>query len=219
MNIKEVKELVYNDILLEIKHKFAFNSMLLMVFSTVFLVSFLIKDFSDQSVLNILIWIVLVFNSINTSNKSFIHITKEKAFYYNSLASPKSLILAKILYNSILMLIMSLMTIFCFELLLSVYKKNIIFFIPVFILGSICISSVLTFISAITYHTKNSIALTSVLSFPLLFPILILLVKLTDFDYSYGKTIVFWGLITALLLLQFIIIMLAYILFPYLWKD
>lgn len=219
MKVKEIKSLIQNDIILEIKHKYSFSSMLLYVFSSVFMISYLLIDIPNHSVINILIWVVLVFNSMNVSSKSFIQISRDRALYYNSIASSQSLIIAKILYNSVLMIIMTFLTLFCFYFLLDAFENNFLFYIPVFVLGSICISSILTFISAITYHSKNSIALIGILSFPLLFPVLILLVKLTEFNFETGSYLFFLGLLFTLLILQLIIVMLAYLLFPYLWKD
>jgi len=189
MKVKEIKSLIQNDIILEIKHKYSFSSMLLYVFSSVFMISYLLIDIPNHSVINILIWVVLVFNSMNVSSKSFIQISRDRALYYNSIASSQSLIIAKILYNSVLMIIMTFLTLFCFYFLLDAFENNFLFYIPVFVLGSICISSILTFISAITYHSKNSIALIGILSFPLLlddirFPLIsyIFIITLLSFD-------------------------------------
>lgn len=219
MNFKEISALVGNDIILEIKHKYAFNSLLLYVFSSVFLVSYLIGNTVNQVFLNILIWIVLVFNTLNASGKSFIQLSKEKILYYNSLASPQSIIIAKIIYNSLLMALISLLTVISFEFLIGVYKSKLVYYLPVFVLGSVCISSIITFISAVTYYSKNSLALTGVLSFPLLFPALVLLVKLTEFAIIGNNIFIFYGLMSALIILLFVVILLAYILFPYIWKD
>ena len=87
------------------------------------------------------------------------------------------------------------------------------------ILGSLSISNCLTLISAISYQVENNSLIISVLGFPVILPILLLLVrisKISSIDFS-------WNLIREdiylLILLNIILLALTKVLFNYLWRN
>ena len=72
---------------------------------------------------------------------------------------------------------------------------------------------------AIAWKASGNFALVAVLSFPLALPVLLIVIKLTQFaltSFLWADALKF---LLILLLLNFIIIVLAYILFPFIWKD
>ena len=86
-------------------------------------------------------------------------------------------------------------------------------------MGSLSISNCLTLVSAISYQVRNNSAIMSVLSFPIILPILLILIKITKISASNFS----WNLVQddiyLLILLNIITLSLSKILFGYLWRN
>ena len=91
-------------------------------------------------------------------------------------------------------------------------------FIGIVVLGGWSLSLVFTFLAAIAAKAQQNAAIMAILGFPLLIPQLMLLMHLSNTTFSGNVTI---PLDTVLLVLALdaMVILLAIILFPFLWKD
>ena len=105
----QVKFLVRKEIVLEWRSKYAFNGILLYVVSTIF-VCYLSFKKVDPITWNALFWIIMLFASVNAIAKSFLQENKGRQLYYYSITSAKAVIISKIIYNVLLMLLLSAMT-------------------------------------------------------------------------------------------------------------
>ena len=217
--LKEISALIQKEILLEWRQRYALGGMFLYVVTTVFVCFLSFKNVIDTNAWNALFWIIILFASVNASAKSFLQESKGRLLYYYTLSSPQAFILSKIIYNAILMLILSL-TCFAFY---SLFMGNIVDNLPLFglivVMGSVGISSLLTMISAIASKANNNFTIMAILAFPIIMPILITIINLskhvidgTDFTYNLKY-------FSVLFLLDVIVAVLSYLLFPYLWKD
>jgi heme exporter protein B len=93
-------------------------------------------------------------------------------------------------------------------------------FLIVLITGSAGLASVLTIMSALASKAGGNFALISILSFPLLTPLLIVIIKLSKQAVDGIEWAgVNFNLLYALLALNIINIALNILLFKYLWKD
>ena len=81
--------------------------MLLYVISTVFVCYLSFRNVVSVPVWNALFWIIMLFASINAVGRSFIQERKGRLLYYYSIASPQAFLLAKMAYNSLLMLVIT----------------------------------------------------------------------------------------------------------------
>jgi heme exporter protein B len=87
------------------------------------------------------------------------------------------------------------------------------------LLGSLGFSIAFTFIASIAAKANNSATLMAILSFPVILPILLTLVRLSSIalrliqDTSYTRDIL------NLLAIDVILITLTFVLFPFIWKD
>src|SRR5690625_1837277 len=103
---QQVKTLIHKDIKLEWRSKFAINSIVLYVVSTVF-VCYQSFHSLHPEVWNALFWISLLFASVNAMSRSFHSESSGKQLYYYSIASLQAIILAKMVYNSLLMILLT----------------------------------------------------------------------------------------------------------------
>jgi heme exporter protein B len=185
--------------------------------ATVF-VLFLAMQEPESAVWNGLFWVIQLFICINAVAKSFLQESKGRMLYFYSIAGPRDFILAKLLFNSLLMLAMSLLSLLLFTLFLGNPVQKILPFIGLVMLGGWGLSLVFTFLAAIAAKAQQNAAIMAILGFPVILPQLILLMKASTAAFTIGTAI---PLNTVLLLvaLDSMIILLSVILFPFLWKD
>jgi heme exporter protein B len=213
----EIAFLLKKETLLELRQKYALGGILLYVASTVFVVklSFL-KTAPD--VWNALFWIISLFASLNAVVKSFVQENSARQLFYYQLANPTAIILSKILYNIFLLLILNALT----YVVLSLMVGNPVitplpYFIAIF-MGSIGFSITFTFISAIAAKANNSATMMAILSFPIVLPILISLIRLSKNALQRGNPN--WANdVLQLAAIDLILIALCFLLFPFLWKE
>ncbi|HXB93769.1 MAG TPA: heme exporter protein CcmB, partial [Puia sp.] len=86
-------------------------------------------------------------------------------------------------------------------------------------LGGISLSLVFTFLAAIAARAQQSAALMAILGFPLVIPQLLLLNKASTIAFSEVVQGGLQGMILLVAALDVMIVALAIILFPFLWKD
>lgn len=216
---EEIKHLVIKDLKIEIGQKYLLFGALLYVISTVYITYLAFSNGIDPVTWNSMLWIIMLFSAVTFASKSFIQESSGRQLYYHTIVKAQSLILSKIIYNILIITVLSLFTYLMFAVLFGDLVKNLAGFIIILILGSCGFSSVLTFVSAISFKTGNSFILMAILSFPLILPIMISGIKASLFcieNIYFDKILI---QMTVLLLLNFLILALSYILFPYIWKD
>jgi len=224
--INQTWNLFKKEIVLEWRSKYAFNGVLLYVVSTVFVcyISFsLTPGFQGSQgyhiVWNVLFWIIMLFASVNAIAKSFMQESKGRLLYYYGIASPQAIILSKIIYN---VLLMSLLSILALLVYLLFFNNTIgdpwLYFISV-MLGSISFSTVFTMISAIASKAGNNGTLMAILSFPVIIPVILLLIRISKSAMDGVERYLTYGNICVLCLINVIVIAASLILFPYLWRD
>src|SRR5436190_2226776 len=138
--------------------------------------------------------------------------------YFYSIASPADFILSKLLFNSLLMLLMSLLSILLFILFLGNPMQKALPFIGLVLLGGWSLSLIFTFLAAIAAKAQQNAAIMAVLGFPLIIPQLLVLMKLSNAAFAPLVTIPLESIL-LLVALDVLVILLAVILFPFLWKD
>lgn len=218
MLIKQIRFLVIKEFKLEMRNKYALGGILLYVVSTVFVSYLSFKQIINPATWNALFWIILLFASINGVAKSFIGETRGKLLYLYTLVSPQAVILSKIIYNSVLLLFISILCLLVYSLFIGNIIQDLLLFLLILSLGSFGLSSLLTMVSAIASKTSNNFTLMAILSFPIMMPLLMVLLKLSKnaidglerWDMNY---------IMVLMFINVIIILLSYLLFRYLWRD
>jgi heme exporter protein B len=218
MNWKMLPILLRKEFLLEFRQRYAISGIVLYVFSMVFVV-YVASIKVAPPVWNILFWLIVLFASINAVVKSFVQESGARQLYYYQLADPSMLLLAKILYNSVLLLVLSTLSYATYALVAGNPVKDAPLFVLVLTLGSIGFSIAFTFISAIAARANNSATLMAILSFPVVLPILLTLIRLSQIalrllqDTSYSKDII------NLLAIDAILMTLTFVLFPFVWRD
>lgn len=217
--IKSVMALLKKDVLLELRQQHTLYGILLYIASTIF-VLYLAIDEIESNVWNGLFWVIQLFVCVNAVAKSFLQESRGKMLYYFSIVSPIEFIIAKIIYNIGLMIGMSLVSLVLYSFFLSSPVSNVLQFTGIVVLGGASISLVFTLMSAIAAKANQNAALVAILGFPVILPLLLLLMQLSKAAFNEifrdGALLQLSGLILGL---DALIIAMAIVLFPYLWKE
>ncbi|WDF68227.1 heme exporter protein CcmB [Sphingobacterium oryzagri] len=216
--LQQVKALVYKDIVLEWRSKYAINGILLYVVSTVFVCYQAFKSV-DTLVWNALFWIILLFASVNAISRSFVQESVNRQLYYYTLVSPKAVILSKIVYNTLLMVLLSAIAYLAYSVTFKNTVGDPLLYTVAVLLGSVSFASVFTMVSGISAKAGNNSTLMAVLSFPVVIPLLIVLIKLSQNALTGLDRAISSGEILVLLAINVITITISLLLFPYLWRD
>jgi heme exporter protein B len=215
---KLILALVKKDLLLEVRQQYSFYGVLLYIASTTFVV-YLTMGQPEEKVWNGLFWVLQLFVCINAVAKSFLQENKGRMLYYYSIASPTHFVLAKLLFNAILMLFMNILSLGIFTLLLGNPIIRMGEFILISVLGGISLSLVFTFLAAIAAKAQQQAAMMAIMGFPIIIPQLLLLTKVSAAAFTSAIQNGWWQMVGLLGALDIMIIALAIILFPFLWKD
>jgi heme exporter protein B len=220
--MKEIRDLIWKDIKLELRQQSTLNTMVLFMVCTIFLcyISFMLKIQVLESITwNTLFWIILVFSAVNSAGNSFRKESTGRQLYYYQLAKPESIIMAKIIFNFLLLLVLSLLGFALYLVLLGNPVQDFGMYFLSLILGSLGFSASLTLLAGIASKTDNASGILAVLSFPVLLPLINMLIRLSknamdglDVSASYDEILTIFGI-------DLIVIALSYLLFPYLWKS
>jgi len=217
--INRIITLLKKDVLLEFRQKHTFYGILLYIASTIF-VLYLSIDNPDANVWNGLFWVIQLFICVNAVAKSFLQESRGRMLYFYSIASPVEFIIAKMVYNLLLMILMSLLSLMLFVIFLNNPVDNSLWFIGIVVLGGASISIVFTLMSAIAAKAQQNAALIAILGFPVILPQLLLLMRLSKAAFAeVFREGAVMQLSLLIIGLDVLVIAMAVILFPYLWKD
>lgn len=216
-SIKQIMQLFKKDLLLEVRQKYTFYGILLYISATIFVLYMAIEN-PESQVWNGLFWVIELFICINAVAKSFLQEGRGRMLYYGTIASPQNFILAKLLFNSLLMVVMSALSLLLFIIFLGNPTIHFGMFLLLVLIGGWGLSLVFTFLAAIAAKAQQNAAIMAILGFPIIIPQLLLLMRAASDAFSKTATL---SPINILLLLttDFLVILLAIILFPFLWKD
>ena len=218
--IGRITALLKKDILLELRQQHTFYGILLYIASTIFVLYLSLPESPDGNVWNSLFWVIQLFVCVNTVAKSFLQDSRGRLLYYYTIASPVQFILAKLIYNICLLLIMNMISILFFYVFLGFPVVNPFIFIFISMLGGISLSLVFTLMSAIAAKAQHNAALIAILGFPVILPLLLLLMRLSKLAFAEIFREGAVGQLTGIIIgLDALVIALAVILFPFLWKD
>ncbi len=216
--LRQINLLISKEIKLEWRSKYALNAIVLYVVSTIF-VCYLSFKRADPITWNALFWIIMLFASVNAISKSFAQESKGRQLYYYTVASPQAIILSKIIYNTLLMILLAAIALTFYTAVFNNPVGDMPLYILTVIIGSLSFAVVFTMISGIASKAGNSGALMAILSFPVIIPLLLLLIKLSKNAMDGLDRSVSYDEIAVLLAINVAVVTMSLLLFPYLWRD
>lgn len=213
-----ISEIFFKEAIVEFRQKYALGGIFLFAAAIVFLVY---KVFNQLSGLewSIMLWIITLFAGLNAIVKSFVQEKRETYLYYYSLFDPLEILAAKLFYNTLFLIVLFGTILLFMSVFLGYPVKDPVLFVGSSALGLLGMAIILTFISLIANSEQSNSTLMSILSIPLLIPIMLLLLKTTAVslrlisDTSVDEDVWMLAGIDAVMLGTVII------LFPVLWRS
>jgi heme exporter protein B len=220
--MRAIKILLFKEFILELRRKSVISGIALYLLSLIFIcyITFSLRHNSiNEATWSALFWLTILFSVVNTVAKSFIGEKKGLTIYYYSLASPQSIIISKIIYNTILCFVLSLAGYILFHMFIDNPIQDQGFFLLTLVLTSIGFSGALTLISGIASRASNSNILMAVLSFPIVISILLMAIRITKNVLDGIERAASYDELLNLVAINCILTTLAYMLFPYIWRS
>ncbi|AYB31088.1 heme exporter protein CcmB [Chryseolinea soli] len=217
-----ILHLIHKELTLELRRKAVISGIGVYLFSLIFIcyLTFSLRQNSiNEATWSALFWLAILFSVVNSVAKSFIGEKKGSFIYYYAVASPQAIILSKILYNTLLCLLLSLAGYALFSLFIGNPIQDQGLFLLTLLLTSFGFSAALSLISGIASKANNSNILMAVLSFPVILALLLMAIKITKNVLDGLDRSVSVDELLNLLAINCILTGLSYMLFPYIWRS
>ncbi|HRP02681.1 MAG TPA: heme exporter protein CcmB [Candidatus Kapabacteria bacterium] len=220
--MKSIKAILFKEIQSEFRTRYAISTILLFVFTTVMMIVFATAGTKlDNHVLASIYWIIMFFGAMTGLAKSFVSEEERGTYLLLQLNSkPYAVYFGKLIFNILLALLINLIAII---LALIFYTQLVIeslgLFIFIIFLSSVAIAAATTIISALIAKANSKSALFPILSFPILLPIIILGINLTDLSFTGASLIDAHKDLQLIFAYTGLMIVVSYFLFDFVWED
>ncbi len=222
MRASEIAALVRLELALDLRQRAAWAGLMLYSVGACYIGFLALRAGTPLPVWNALLWIILLFAAFNTLTRAFQREDGGRQLYLHTLADPRSVVVARTLYNMGLMLVLALATVGVYALLLGTHalrEADTALFLLTVALGGTGFAAVLTLIAAIAARAGNGVGLTAVLGLPLVLPLLLSALRASKLALDGIGLNMTGKYLLWLLLIDVLTVALAYLLFPYLWRD
>lgn len=214
--------LLKKELMLEMRQKHALAGIAMYVLATVFVCYLSMEKIETPKVWGAMLWLTGIFIAFNSMQKAFTNEGPGTGIYLYTLVNPRAIILSKAIYNALLVALLNLVSVFFFVLFFGtkvIENADIAQFLLGLFLGSTGLGLALTFVAGLAYKSGTGAGLVAILGFPVIIPLLITMVRYTTFALE-AKSLNENSLnLVVLLVLNLVSLILAYVLFPYLWRD
>lgn len=194
MNLLQgITAILSKDLQIELRSRYAINTVLAFVGASLLLVLFALNaERLPKSAQSALVWIIILFAALSSLSRSFVMETDKRTFDLLRLHSRAiDVFLGKLCFNYLFTLSVNCVTFITYIFLLGISIADNSAFLLVLTVGTAGLSGVATMLGAIVSQADRKGAIFSVLSIPLLFPLILILVQLTkvalieDFSQHY----------------------------------
>jgi heme exporter protein B len=222
--LNEAVAIWFRDMRSEFRTRYALNAILMFAVTTLIAVSFAIGSFRiDESerpfLYAVLLWIILTFSALSGLSRSFVK--EEEAGTIDVLklsARPQAVFLGKLLFNLSLLGALGFVIVPSFILLMA-YQINFPgFFTTMIITGCLGLGAGTTIIAAMIARASGRGALFSVLSLPLLLPLMITCIKGCE-RAAIGYDSAGWPEVKIAVAYVIIMITMSLFLFSLVWEE
>ena len=215
--IRQAKILFLKEIKTEWRNRYAINGILVQLVSAVFIANLCFQSLKPMT-WNALFWVIVLFSSVNAIARSFIQERDGRLLYFHSLVNPLAVLYSKMLFNTLLSITITLLALLLFSLFLDKPTWDLWRYSALIVLFSIGLGVLFTSISAIASKTKAGGIIMPLLSFPLIIPMIVVAVA-GGVMVVVGDHTNFLQNASILLQIDVMIIVLASVMFKFLWQN
>lgn len=206
----------------EIRNRYAINSLAMFIIVTISVILFSVGNETISDYLaGGLYWVVVFFTGMSGLSRAFVSEEERgTTLTLQLIAKPGTVLSGKLLFNLVLAFAMNIVITILYSALFSAFViDSLLVFFVTFILGTFGIAISSTIIAAIISKASSKGTLYPVLSFPILLPLILILINLTKLSMdgaSFGEAftdIAFLGSYDV------VMISVSYLLFDFIWKE
>ena len=219
--VAKVLAVAKKDIVSEFRTRYALNAILMFALVTLTVVSFAVGALSpSKEVMAALFWIIQFFAAMSGLSQVFVKEEESGTAMILKLSSEGTVIFfGKLLFNLFLLLILSIIIIPLFVILLKAGPENWGVFLVGVILGNIGLAGATTIIAAIISKATVKGALFTVLSFPVLMPLLIAVIEITKVAFLGGEYKDVAAPMQLIIAYDVVMTTLSIMLFDFVWRQ
>lgn len=210
------------DLSSELRTRYAVNSLVMFILITISVILFSIgtETISDY-LAGGLFWVVVFFSAMSGLSRTFVSEEERgTAMTLKLIASPASVFGGKLFFNIVLVFSMNVFVLVIYSMLFDAFVlKNLVLFLTAFLLGNIGIAAASTIIAAIISKAGSKGTLYPVLSFPILLPLILILIELTKLSMDGVGLDEAFVEIAVLFCYDVIMFSVSFLLFDFIWKD
>jgi heme exporter protein B len=222
MYLRAAYHIFIKEIVSEFRTRYALNALLMFVVTTLSMILFSIGNESpSQDILSGTLWIVIFFSAMSGLSRTFVaEEERGTSMTLRLLTGSNSVYLGKLLYNVILILVLSFLVSIAYLIVIKEFDvKSFSIFWMTILLGSIGLASASTILAAIIAKANTKGTLFPVLAFPVLLPLLLTAINATKLSTEgafFSEAIQEFQI-----LISFIVVMIttSIILFDFVWKE
>lgn len=218
---KQAYAIFEKDFHLEWRSRFGVSTMVAFIVSTLLIV--LISLRADQLAVPVqsgLIWIIVLFASLTSLSRVFVYESERGTMDLLRLnAPPTAVLLGKLLYNFLFTLLISVVTLLLFVVMVNMTVIRSGLLIAIMILGSAGLAGATTMLGALVSQATRKGAIFPVLALPLLIPLMLVLVRITQSVFGTVANETILNDLAALIGFSGVTISASIVLFDNLWED
>jgi len=210
------------DLKSELRTRYALNALLMFVVVTISMLLFSTAgEVISGTLLSGLLWVVIFFSAMSGLSRTFVSEEDRGTVIFLQLATrPSAVYFGKLLFNFVLILCLNFFIVLAYILTMENFKvKSFDVFFAGLILGGFGLASASTIIAAIIAKANTRGTLYPVLSFPVLLPLLITTINMTQLSIEGATLEETAGHLRLLFSYTAVVIIASYLLFDYIWKE
>ena len=213
--------IVWKDLQTELRSRYAVNTVLAFVGASLLLILFTLRAAQlPPTPQSGLVWIIILFAALSSLSRSFVMETERRTYDLLRLHGQASeVFLGKLSYNILFTLAVNICTFALYILMLDLQVADWTALALTLLLGTVGLSAVATLLGAIVAQADRKGAIFSVLSIPLLFPLILILVRTTKAALIEGSVENYLDDFWALFGYAGVTVTAGILLFDYIWED
>jgi len=167
---------------------------------------------------SILLWIIIFFSAMSGLAHIFIREEEERtALFLKSVSGADGVFIAKTMFNILFFAAVETVILPLFLFFLQVDVKNVLYLVVIVYAGGVALSSATTMLGALAARAGGRSSLFTVISFPLILPVLWTAVTATRCAFEGGAAA--YSTVVFFLAFSGVLISVSLLLFPYLWNE
>ncbi len=219
--MKGITAVFLKDLHSELRARYAINTVLAFVGASLLLILFALRAGQlPENAQSGIVWVIILFAALSSLSRSFVTETERNTFNLLRLHSSAAAVFGgKLIYNFVFTLTVNVTTFILYIFFLGLAVINFSGLLAALLLGTAGLCGVATFLAAVVSQADRKGAIFSVLSLPLLFPIILVLVDATKAAIFEGMTASFINNLLAMIGYAGVTVTAGFLLFDYIWEE